>query len=113
MISRVDQCNSIGTFSGHTAIQTKRDMQTFLGSTDLCGFRGRIINMSMFNDIEHRKPRANMSRKRERGDQKCNAIPTGSLVFLWTWKRKSVVTYDLGQTSQRRGSHRQERDTEV
>ena len=56
MISRVDQCNSIGTFSGHTAIQTKRDMQTFLGSTDLCGFRGRIINMSMFNDIGHRKP---------------------------------------------------------
>ena len=54
-----------------------------------------------------------MSRKRKRGYRICKTIPVKSLVFLWTWTRTSVVPYELGQTSQRMGSHRQENDTEV
>ena len=39
------------TFSGHPAIQIMS--HTFLGSTETCVFKGRIIFMSMFNDIEY------------------------------------------------------------
>ena len=41
------------TFSRHTASQIMRENQTFLGSTEPCGFKGRIKFMSMFNDIAY------------------------------------------------------------
>ena len=46
-ISEADQCNSIGTY----VQATQKDIQTFLGATEPCDFQGRIIFMSMFNDI--------------------------------------------------------------
>ena len=92
-------------FWGLTAIPIKREIQTFLGSTETWDCRDRIMFMSAFNDIEHRKP--DNEQTCTRGYRICKAIPVVSLVFLWTWTRKSVVPYELGQTSRRLGSHRQ------
>ena len=39
-------------FSGHATIQIKREIRTFLGSTEPCDLRGRLMFRSMFNDIE-------------------------------------------------------------
>ena len=55
-ITRADWCNCRRTFSGHTALQIKRDIQTFLGSTEPWNFRGRFKVTCLFNDIEHWKP---------------------------------------------------------
>ena len=103
------------TFSGHAAVQIKRGIRTFLGSTEPWDFRSQFMFMSMFNDIEDQKPsnEQKLFRKRKICYRICKANPVRSLVFLWTWTRKSVVPYKLGQTSQRMGSHRQENEAEV
>ena len=93
------------TFSGHTAIQIKREIQTFLGSTEPCAFRGGIMFMSMFNDVEYQKPG---------NEQKCfeyeKEVTEYTKAILVRLKECGTVR---GQTSRRMGSHRKENNTEV
>ena len=49
-----------------------------------------------------------MSRKRNRGYRIREAIQVGSLVFLLTWTRNSVVSHVLQQSKRSLGLHRQE-----
>ena len=84
-ITRADQFNFIRMyFLATTALQITKEVQTFLGSTRPIDVKGRIIFMTMFNDIEwwKRGNEQNMSRKRKRGYRICKAIPVRPLVFL-------------------------------
>ena len=53
-------------FPGHTAPQIKREIQTFLRSTEPFDFKERIMFMSMFNDIECWKPGNNVPQTQQR-----------------------------------------------
>ena len=105
-------------FRPHSAPNQGREIQTFLGSTEPCDLRGRIIFMSVFNDIEFRKPC---------NDQTCldaKEVTEYARVFQvnqWcfcgpgqesVWYHTSS-DHPAGQTSRRMGSRRQENDTEI
>ena len=55
MVSRADQCNSIGTCSQATQRSKSRKKFRHLGSTEPFESRGRIIFLSFFNEIEWSK----------------------------------------------------------
>ena len=71
--------------------------------------------MSMFNDIDHLFFffRAKVSCKRSRGYRVREALQVKSLVFLWTWTRKSMVSLMPERTKRSMGAYGQEDDTEV
>ena len=73
-------------------------------------FRPRDPNheRNSVHDIEHWKPQANMSCKRNRGYQMREAIQVRSMVFLWIWTRKSLVLLVPEQTKGCMGLHCQE-----
>ena len=101
-------------FSGCTSIHIKREIPTFLGSTEPCDFKGRIIFMSMFNDIDYRK-RCNEQTCLEsvtEVTEHTKQFQLGHGCFCGLG-RERVAPYELGQTSQTVGSHHRQNDTEI
>ena len=102
------------TFSGHTAMQIMREIQTFFGPTEPCDFKGRIIFMSMFNNIERwtKDDQQKCLAKAREVTEYAKQFPVRSLVLPWSLTRTIVVSHALEQTKRSVGSHRQEKDTE-
>ena len=77
-------------------------------NTEPENFTGRIIFMSMFNDISwgSKEKRPRMRIKRSARFYVCNKIFTRKMVFPRTWVRKEVVFYSRIQTTRRMGQSR-------
>ena len=96
-------------FPGFTTLQLCNKVQEFMSKmSDPSEFKGRIIFMSMFNDISWRS---------EDNERECNAnadlvsvcarrFPVGRWSFLGTWIRKEVVFYLQRKTTRRMGQSR-------
>ena len=94
-------------FPGFTTLQLFREVQEFLSnlSAQPQDFTGRIIFMSMFNDISwgYKDSEKEMRVKRSARFYLCEKIFTRKMVILRTWIRKEMVFHSRMQTTKRMG----------
>ena len=98
-------------FRGFITLQLVQEVQKFMTEMgEPSQFKGRIIFMSMFNDIlwriKTKKRNAMLTPRLCVNLQKKKKIPSWTLVILRTWIRKEVVFYLYWQTMRRMGSSR-------
>ena len=97
-------------FPGFTTLQLCSKVQEFLSnmSTEPEDFIGRIIFMSMFNDISwgSKEKCTGMRIKRSARFHACTKIFTRKIVIARAWIRKEVVFHSRIQTTKRMGQSR-------